>query len=113
VIGIFPIGDPIEDTYTDGHVRYLGAIILTYHLDRDGLETSATVAGVAKFKVRLNIEVFAPRAYRLFGYDLASRALTSEAPLPVCDPVKPITPSPFRGPNTYWTCRIQLPPNAN
>lgn len=46
--------DPLDDSYTDGEIKYLGATIATYHLDKNGLEIAATVAGVAKFKLRLN-----------------------------------------------------------
>jgi hypothetical protein len=53
--GTVYVCDPLEDTYTDGTIKYLGASIATYHLDKNGLEISATVAGVAKFKLRLNI----------------------------------------------------------
>ena len=46
--------DPLDDTFTDGKVKYLGAVIASYHLDKNGLEVASTVAAVAKFKVRLN-----------------------------------------------------------
>jgi hypothetical protein len=48
------ICDPLDNSYTDGKVRYLGVVVLNYHLDKNGAETSTTVAGIAKFKVRMN-----------------------------------------------------------
>jgi hypothetical protein len=50
--------DPLSDSYTEGTVKYPGsdgAKILNYRLDKNGLETSAVVAGVARFKLRLDI----------------------------------------------------------
>jgi hypothetical protein len=47
--------DPLDDTHVDGEVTYDGARIATYHLDKDGAEIATTVAGVAKFKLRLQI----------------------------------------------------------
>ncbi len=54
LVGTVWVCDPLDDTYTKGKIKYLGNSIGTYHLDKNGLEISATVAAVAKFKVRLN-----------------------------------------------------------
>jgi hypothetical protein len=55
VNGTVWVCDPLDDSYTDGEIDYLGAKIATYHLDKRGTEIDATVAGVAKFKLRLNL----------------------------------------------------------
>ncbi len=54
VKGVAWICDPADDSYTDGEIKYAGVTIATYHLDKNGLDVTSTVAGVAKFKLRLN-----------------------------------------------------------